>query len=177
MTAVAAKTGASFARGSSKQDYSTPVVFLAAVRERFGINRFAFDLAATVENARCEHFFGDPDRSHVSIRCDALDALAQDWRQLRGDLWLNPPFDRIAPWAAKCAISTIWSFIPPRRIFFLVPAAVGANWWRDSVHEKALVLFLNGRLSFDGKNAYPKDCALCCYGFEPGYECWNWRKS
>src|SRR5882762_6462491 len=30
----------------------------------------------------------------------------------------------------------------------LVPAAVGANWWRDHVHQRANVVFLNGRLCF-----------------------------
>jgi hypothetical protein len=58
-----------------------------------------------------------------------------------------------------------------------VSPAVGSNWWRDHVHEKTQVFFLNGRLCFDGVAPYPKDCALCAYGMEPGYECWNWRKS
>ena len=58
---------------------------------------------------------------------------------------------------------------------FLVPAAVGSNWFRDYVDGKALVLLLNGRLSFDGAGPYPKDCILCLYGIEPGYEVWSWR--
>jgi hypothetical protein len=64
-----------------------------------------------------------------------------------------------------------------RRIFFLVPAGVGANWFARHVDKKALVLFLNGRLSFDGIAPYPKDCILACYGLKPGYEVWPWRDS
>jgi phage N-6-adenine-methyltransferase len=163
-TAVA-RTGASFARGSSKQDYSTPRIFLDAVERRFG--KLDFDLAATKENRVAHDFFG-PDNHDPRFR----DSLACNWSTLGGNLWLNPPFARIAPWAAKCAEP----LLPRVRIFFLVPAAVGSNWWRDFVHKKALVLFLNGRLSFDGKDGYPKDCALCVYGAPPGYECWNWRQ-
>ena len=61
------------------------------------------------------------------------------------------------------------------RIYFLVPAAVGSNWFRGYVHKKALVLFLNGRLSFDGKAPYPKDCLLAVYGVKAGYDVWKWK--
>ncbi len=162
------KYGASFARGQSRQDYCTPPEFLAAVKKRFRIDGFEHDLAATVENTVAKHFF-----------CDEENSLVQDWTRLLGNLWLNPPFGTIAPWAKKCAECEFQPAIFPsdkeQRIFFLVPAAVGSNWWRDFVHDKSCVLFLNGRLSFDGKNPYPKDCALCVYGEKPGYECWRWK--
>jgi hypothetical protein len=64
----------------------------------------------------------------------------------------------------------------------LVPAAVGANWWRDHVHEEASVLFLNGRLTFVGHTSpYPKDLALLLFATHTDhvapkwYEVWNWR--
>jgi phage N-6-adenine-methyltransferase len=154
--------GAAHHRGESKQDYATPPEFIAAVVERFG--RLDFDLAASAANAKAPQFF-----------TESVDSLAQDWTLLRGNLWLNPPFSRIEPWAAKCAASAVWSFKPARRIFLLVPAAVGANWHAKHVHEKALVLFLNGRISFDGVNGYPKDCCLAVFGEKPGYEIWRWR--
>lgn len=166
-----AKTGAGFNRGGSCQTYSTPKIFIDAVKKKFSIREFAYDLAASTENTKAKHFF-----------CEEEDSLAQDWTKLRGDLWLNPPYSLIAPWAQKCAMSAPYppqvlktlSPKPPRRIFFLVPAAVGANWWRDFVHEKAAIKFLNGRISFDGKNGYPRDCALCVYGEKADYECWHW---
>jgi hypothetical protein len=106
-------TGASFARGQSKQDYATP-------------------------------------------------------------LWLNPPFDPISPWAIKCAVSAPIRSSMSRKILFLVPASVGSEWYAQHVHENALVLLLRPRLSFDGKNPYPKDCLLAVYGERPGVECWKW---
>lgn len=160
--------------GRSKQDYATPRPFLEAVKRKFGIPRWDYDLAASPENTVAQHFF-----------CEEENSLAQDWDMIPHErdgvalrsLWLNPPFANIAPWAAKCAL-----YQGPARIFFLVPAAVGSNWWRDSVHERANVFFLNGRLSFDGVGSYPKDTALCLYPKCPNivsyseYSVWNWKK-
>ena len=143
--------------GKSKQDYATPPEFIAAVKARLGITAFTIDLAADSVNTQAPDWYDE-----------ANDSLAQDWRWWWHWSWLNPPFANIAPWAKKCAESKI-------KIAFLVPAAVGSNWFRDYVDGKALVLMLNGRLSFDGVGPYPKDCILCLYGVEPGYEVWSWR--
>jgi phage N-6-adenine-methyltransferase len=145
--------------GQSKQDYSTPRSFLDAVERRFG--PVEIDLAAHAHNAVVTAYF-NPE----------IDSLRQDWSELRGVCWLNPPFGRIGPWAEKCANTPVDS---DRKILFLVPASVGANWYRDHVHDRALVVFLNGRLSFDGRNAFPKDCLLAIYGAPPGFEVWDWR--
>lgn len=150
--------------GLSKQDYATPPEFMNAVKLRFGIPAFAYDLAASRENTKARHFF-----------CEEQDSLKQDWMRLRGDLWLNPPYAHIAPWAEKCAASRPHGI--ERRIFFLVPAAVGSNWFAQHVDGKALVLLLNGRISFDGKAPYPKDCILAVFGMKPGYEVWPWKGS
>lgn len=147
--------------GRSKQDYATPDDFIAAVKARLGIERFATDLAADCTNAKAARYFTEED-----------DSLSCDWTLLGpGWHWLNPPFSNIEPWAKKCSETT------GVNIAFLVPAAVGANWFRDHVDGKAHVLLLNGRICFDGVGPYPKDCVLCLYGpFRNGYEVWDWRK-
>jgi phage N-6-adenine-methyltransferase len=150
--------------GESKQDYATPPEYIAAVKARFGISSFAYDLAADSENTKAKHFF-----------CEEEDSLKQDWRKLRGDLWLNPPYAHIAPWAVRCHHTAGPLDALRRRIFFLVPAGVGANWFAQFVHQKALVIFNNGRISFDGIAPYPKDTLLAVFGLKPGYECWTWR--
>lgn len=154
------KTGATFNRGGSKQDYQTPAVFMAAVLKRFGpIN---FDLAASPHNTQHANFFSEQD-----------DSLRQEWHKIAGNLWLNPPFSNIAPWAAKChAESQLGA-----RILFLVPASVGANWFRDHVHRHAFILSLNGRMSFDGKQPYIKDLVLICHGWGVGFDTWDWRNT
>lgn len=147
--------------GRSKQDYETPDEFIVAVKGLLGIEGFTIDLAASYENSKAgAHFYSE-----------AEDSLSMNWADSAssGWAWLNPPFSHIEPWARKCAESGI-------KIAFLVPAAVGSNWFRDWVDGKALVLLLNGRLSSDGIAPYPKNCILCLYGVEPGYKVWDWKK-
>lgn len=154
-------TGAANHRGASKQNYGTPQPLIEAVERRFG--KLVFDLAAEPENTKCERYFTEQQ-----------DSLVQDWTECgEGLLWLNPPFGNIAPWAAKCRAEMIRGC----RIAFLVPASVGSNWFAVSVFGCASIQFLRGRLSFDGKNPFPKDCMLAVYGEEFGCAVWNWREA
>lgn len=168
-------SGAAFHTGTSKQDYGTPLEFLQAVKKRFEVKEFSYDLAADKMNRKAKLFFDERD-----------DSLSKDWKKLRGHLWLNPPFANIEPWVRKCSESR--DARHSRVIYFLVPASVGANWFAEWVAEPVAraemgveVLFLQGRLSFDGKAPYPKDCMLIrfsggAYLSKSGYEVWNWRK-
>ena len=114
--------GASFNRKESFQAYATPPEFIAAVKRRFRVGEFDWDLAADAENTKAKNFFAV---TH--------DSLSRDWAaECSGDCWLNPPFSNIAPWAAKCAASSPspgpMSLYPLRPgIFLLVPAAVGRS--------------------------------------------------
>jgi phage N-6-adenine-methyltransferase len=152
--------------GRSKQDYQTPPEFLAAVKKRLHTNVFGWDLAASKENTACEFGWYDEEQ----------DSLKQNWHEIQnGWMWLNPPFSNIAPWVYK-ASDEAWK---GAFIAMLVPASVGANWWRDFVHDDAHVLFLNGRLTFVGaEGPYPKDCALLLYqpAIQGGYDTWNWKR-
>lgn len=147
--------------GRSRQDYGTPADFLVATKNRLGILEFACDLAASESNTCAEVYF-----------TQEADSLKGKW-VFNGWCWLNPPFSRLEPWVSK-------AFEQSRvgaRIAMLVPAGVGANWWRDHVHGKAFVLLLNGRITFVGETMpYPKDCALLLYGPDvaPGYDVWTW---
>lgn len=153
-------TGASFKRGTSKQNYSTPDDFMEVVRRRFGTP--VVDLAADETNRKAV-FWIDEEK----------DSLSVDWHKLGGLLWLNPPFNNISPWAKKCAEASRLG----AEILFLVPASVGSNWFRDYVCNRSHVLFLNGRLCFDGIDPYPKDCMLCHYNSKRGvgFSVWTWK--
>lgn len=154
----------------SRQDYSTPEDFIDVVRRRFGPP--VLDLAASADNAKAPVWFG-PGGVHE-------DALAVPWspspspeKVPDGLRWLNPPFANIAPWARKCISAAECG----AEILLLVPAAVGSNWFADYVAGHAMVYLLNGRLCFDGKNVYTKDCLLAHY--RPSGACgiciWKWR--
>lgn len=162
--------------GKSEQVFRTPDDFRQAVLARLGIAAFQFDFAADATNAFATCFW-DEDVNSLTQPIDRwIDMLEQPGRTGWG--WLNPPFARIVPWVEYCHEVGVLG----GNIALLVPAAVGANWWRDHVHNVAEVLLLNGRIHFlpdEPKWGYPKDCALCLYGpgTEPGYEVWTWKES
>lgn len=153
--------------GDSKQDYQTPKDFLDAAKRRLGIFYFGLDIAASNDNAVAKLYFSEKD-----------DCFAQKtWRapKLGAWSWLNPEFDDIARYAARCCFERDRH---DAKIAFLVPGSIGANWWKDSVHGHGLVLALNGRITFVGQpQSYPKDCALILYAptIAPGYDVWTWR--
>jgi hypothetical protein len=123
-----------------------------------------FDLAATLQNRQAERHFNIEQNT-----------LHQDWTALFGNLWLNPEYSNVMPYARKCAKSA-----PPgqddRRIFFLVPASTGSNWFGYHIHQKAMVRFLSPRLQFVGhENPFTQDLMLVTFGEEPGYSWWRWR--
>lgn len=161
--------------GRSKQDYQTPRALLDATRKFLDTSDFWIDLAATKKNRVVARYYGRKD--------DSLDPRVS-WRSppnlpLRWG-WLNPPFAQIGPWVQKAYEQSQRG----ARIAMLVPAAVGSNWWRDWVHEKAHVLLLNGRITFVGADqGYPKDCVILLYGKPPDsphyvgsfwYRIWRW---
>lgn len=159
--------------GRSKQDYATPPVFIEAVKHRLGIDAFTFDFAADESNAKAPFWWDE--------QINALAQPVEQWadRCRDGWGWLNPPFALIGPWAKRCAEVAAQT---DGKIAFLVPAAVGANWYRDHVHRAhARVLFLNGRIPFmpdKPKWLYPKDCILVLYGLGNQWsDVWTWRES
>jgi phage N-6-adenine-methyltransferase len=156
----------------SVQDYATPRRFLAAVEARFG--RIIWDLAAHAGNSVCGDRYYGPGSKY------AENSLDRAWECLPvGLLWLNPPFERLAPWADKCSESAEFG----ARVAMLVPAAVGSNWFAKHVEGQALVLPLRPRLVFVGAtDPYPKDLMLVVYDRDQhgdpitGFETWRWDR-
>lgn len=150
--------------GKSKQDYSTPDDFMRAVNNLlsrvFG-SYIAVDLAADATNTKASVWFTEAD-----------DSLGHSWEgvgAMDGWCWLNPPFGNIKPWAKKCAEEGI-------RVALLVPMGV-QDWYVEYVRPNAYIFELHGRLSFDGKDPYPKDCILALFGTPlRGSTVWDWRK-
>lgn len=176
-------------RRGTKQNYETPWAFIRAVEEKL-TRRVVFDLAASPANAKAEHFWTRDDNS-----------LLLDWHVVEsscGVLWLNPEFNDIPTWAAKAHAATSDPRCLP--VAMLTPASVGSNWFRDFVFGKARVLFLNGRIIFDGQSEpedwkekhpgkrwkpdpYMKDLMLTVFGWRnsggelrTGFEIWSWME-
>ncbi len=164
-------SGAAHHRHSSKQDYRTPDDFRLAVIARFGGP--SIDLACERGNK-----FG------VRGITRTQDSFTVNWHEEIGDGlgWLNPEYSNIGRWAEQCAFYAAnrpGIGLQGSRILLLVPASIGSNWFRDFVYPFAHTLALNGRLSFDGKNPYPKDLILALYNIT-GYathsmSLWTWK--
>jgi len=115
-------------------------------------------------------------------RAAALDALRLETGARRrwapylgaGLGWLNCEFADVDPWAEACALNMRGDGM---RSLLLTPA-VFAGWHLDHVVGVADVYELSGRLCFDGKSPFPKDCRLS--HFHPdatGRVCiWDWRR-
>lgn len=152
-------------KGTSKQDYETPRDFLDAVEARWGA--LDVDLACTLANAKAP----------MAIAEENVDSLTVPWAAGYRDrnLWLNPPFKLIDPWAEKCALEG--PKMGRGRIFMLTPASIGTNWFHEHVRGKAMVLGISPRLTFVGaSDPYPKDLMLSI--FAPGmvgFDSWRWK--
>lgn len=144
----------------TKQDVETPEDLFRLLDVEF---EFVRDLAATAENRKCADFITPEQNS-----------LETPWAKLAGWQWLNPPFADIEPWLEKC----VYEARRGAQLVVLVPASVGANWFRHLVEGKAEVRFLNGRVTFVGHvKPYPKDLMLCIYerGRYASMGTWDWR--
>lgn len=153
--------------GLSEQVVRTPWQFIEAVEKRLAIDSFDIDLAGDAENS----VVNEPD----NVITEEMNSLAPEvsWKA-EGWSWLNPPYSNIEPWVKKATFQSLSG----AKIAMLVPASVGANWWRQWVNQFAYVTYLNGRITFVGHTApYPKDLALLLYApFLEGGSCnWRWR--
>lgn len=162
--------------GSSVQNVETPQEFIDAVEKAFG--KIHWDLAATASNTKASHWLGPGSVTHKDLSSLDVDwsSLQPDGNTVRGrakqtNLWLNPPYADIEPWARKCAQTSMKN----TRIFLLTPAVVGTNYFKNYIFEVATVFFLSPRIKFVGHTqGYPKDMILSVYGATSGFECWRW---
>lgn len=150
-------------KNKTRQDYGTPDDFFAAVNRALPMK---WDLAANEENRKCHNFIDESSNS-----------LVIPWHSLEREswLWLNPPFKNISPWAVKCLGEKGLG----ANVVMLTPASVGSRWFKHSVWEHALVVFLCGRLTFKGETKpYPKDCMISIFSNKimPGVMIWDWKK-
>lgn len=167
-----AKKSANTPRKKVKEEttYGTPLWLVKAIEEDFQLN-FTFDLAAdtyscvinrlekSLEQVKhLEHFYKGggvtPGRLYFGLEDNSLE---QDWNNLTGDLWLNPPFANIKAWAAKCETYQNGT------ICMLVPASLGSKWFRDYCMGRPVAI-LDSRITFDGHtDPYPKDLMVVLF--------------
>lgn len=155
--------------GNSEQSVGTPWEFIDAVEKRFG--KLDWDLAASADNCVVRNVSGGRSAQFFSKE---EDSLAQDWKQVGGLLWLNPPFDAIKKFAKKCAEESD----PLARVLMLTPARVETNWWWQWMRPHAISYALSPRLTFVGHaKPYPMGLALHLFGMgATGFGRWRWKE-
>lgn len=150
---------------TSEQVVGTPRDFLDAVEARYG--KLDVDLAATKKNAKAPVFITRKENS-----------FNVDWatRFPNKVCWLNPTFNNLGAWFAKCH-EELQALLDARSIVLcLTPACISTRGFREHVWGNARVIALSPRLIFEGHtHSYPKDLMLTGWGLTPGFECWKWR--
>lgn len=111
--------------------------------------------------------------------CEAagFDSFTYNWHQIAGTqgrlLWLNCEWGDIQPWVDKCVLEAQRGAY----IALLTHHSV-ADWYMDCL-EHGDVYELKGRLSFDGKAPFPKDCMLTIFrpdAIGRSLNIWDWRE-
>jgi phage N-6-adenine-methyltransferase len=135
-------------RTTKSDEWATPGVVFARIERDFG--PFDLDPAATKENRKAKHYF-----------TRAENGLEQEWF---GCVFVNPPFSQIKAWVQKAYESSQTGC----RVVMLIPARTGTAWWHEWVQNKATVVFLRGRIRYEGApfNA-PFDSCVAIY-YPPG---------
>ena len=109
--------------GTLRDSWTTPKVLAAnLVKEWF----LTLDVASSPENKKCP------------LRCD--DGLTDWWT---GNVWCNPPYSDILPWAERALESDVLSVL-------LLPARTASPWFRMLVSNPRVSWWtFKGRVRFD----------------------------
>jgi len=143
---------------SEKNYWETPQDFFEDLNKNYD---FSFDLAASKDNAKCDNFF-----------CEEDDSLTKDWHELKGNLFLNPPYGReLKKWVKKAYEESLKK--TDGCIVLLIPARTDTSYWHDFIFGKAQIKFLRGRLKFElngeAKDSAPFPSAIVIYGKNKEY--------
>lgn len=127
---------------ADRDRWRTPAYLIAFAARRWGA--FDIDLAADQSNAIVDQFF--------ALDFSALDNPWWGGPTAPNHGWLNPPYSRITPWAAKACEEQRLGFSTT----LLLPAYTSEAWFSRLVDHAAEVVFIAGRISFlrpDGEPA------------------------
>ena len=74
-----------------------------------------------------------------------IDGLDIEWEH---KTFINPPYSNILGWVEK----SITEWKKGKQVALLLPLDCSTKWYRRLMEEKAVVMYINGRVAFDGKN-------------------------
>ncbi|WP_421016719.1 DNA N-6-adenine-methyltransferase [Furfurilactobacillus cerevisiae] len=114
---------------------------------------------ARTDNSKCVNFIS-PEQ----------DSLSTNWANIKGNLFLNPPYGRdLRKWVKKAYES---SLNHDGNIVLLIPSRTDTSYWHDFIFNKADIEFIRGRLKFEvngvAGNPAPFPSALVIYKGDGG---------
>lgn len=127
---------------SQKEDWETPQKMFEELNDKY---HFTYDLAANDINTKCEKYFSKED-----------DSLSVSWKDLEGNLFLNPPYSRqLKHWIEKAYRESLEK--KDGNIVLVIPSRTDTSYWHDYIFHKAEIKFLRGRIKFEflGKSKDP----------------------
>jgi phage N-6-adenine-methyltransferase len=142
-------------RETRREDWGTPKWLFDALNRIF---KFSVDLAANMDNAKVERY--------MSLEDDFLGGGFKKLLMTFPDVffhekwaWCNPPYGR-----SGCGKWIEQIFMVPNTVS-LIPASVGAKWFRQCWTYSTCIVFLHDRLRFDGAPCAAQfDCCLVVKG-------------
>ncbi len=126
---------------SDRLDWATPQALFDGLSKRYG--KFDLDAAANKKNAKCDWYYSadEPMRNAFENMWQFFEVDKQ------ANVFLNPPYGRaIGAWLRKAADESSKGC----RVVCLVPSRTGSRWFRDAVAGASEVIFIVGRITFDG---------------------------
>jgi site-specific DNA-methyltransferase (adenine-specific) len=128
---------------SLTDNWATPKRFFHQLNAVF---HFTVDVCASASNHKCARYYDI-----------ATNGLAQNWD---GEVvWMNPPYGRtISSWVKKASQTK-------GVVVGLLPSRTDPKWFQDYVLDKAVVIYLGGRLRFgDETKPAPFGSILAVWG-------------
>lgn len=126
---------------SKKSDeWATPQDFYDKLNEKY---KFVFDLACSKDHCKTADGFTIEENS-----------LEQDWHDINGWLWLNPPYSKCKEFVDKAWFEMTLG----AKIVMLIPSRTDTKWFHNFIYKKegVEIEFIKGRLKFgDSKNSAP----------------------
>lgn len=131
---------------SDRMDWATPQDFFDMLNKTYN---FTLDVCASKENAKCAKYFDE-----------VTNGLAQSWAGER--CWMNPPYGReIAKWVKKAREEGEHGTL----VVGLLPVRTDTRYFSEHIAKHADLLFVKGRLRFDGgKSSAPFPSMLAVWG-------------
>jgi len=109
-------------------EFETPQWLFDSLNKEFN---FTFDLACSIYNTKCDQFYTKES-----------DSLKKSWHELKGWLWLNPPYSPLKPWIIKAQQENKLG----AKVVVLCPPIISTKYFAS--HLPSEIRFIIGRVPF-----------------------------